>query len=90
MKFQLRLILGKHGLYRFIFINLIIKKPMGNCLYDPIKEYGLPFYEMWKYAAFSKRFLFEVPSFTNKIRIKMTEVVFGFVGITKVNVLVRS
>jgi len=63
---------------------------MHNCRYDPIKEYGLSWWRMWAYYSFAKRFLFEIPAFTKKVRILLKEPIFGFVGIQRVTPLVRA
>lgn len=63
---------------------------MHNCRYDPIKEFGLNFWEMWKYWGYNKRYLFPIPAFTKKIRVIVKECLFFYYGMRHIVPLVRA
>jgi hypothetical protein len=45
---------------------------------------------MWPYYAYAKRYLFEIPAFTKKVRILLKESIYGYMGIRHTVPLVRA
>jgi len=45
---------------------------------------------MWRYFAFQKRYLFNIPAFTKKVRILVKVSIYGYYGMLRIAPLVRG